>query len=68
MQDNQNKEIERLTFSVSEVAQSIGVSSRTVRNYIKTGGITVCRLGSRILVPADELRAFIERNKQPPKT
>jgi len=56
--------IDRLSFSVLEVAKTLGVSSRTVHNLIKSGAIPHFRMGQRVLIPADKLREFIaERTK-----
>lgn len=68
MNREQNKEIERLALSVSEVAKAIGVSSRTVHTLIKDGNLSHVRIGTRVLIPTDELKAFIKRGKQSPKT
>ena len=59
-----NQTIDRLSYSVSEAAQAIGVSSRTVHDFIKNGTIAHFRMGTRVLIPADELRAFISRRTQ----
>ena len=53
--------IERLTYSISEVAKTLGVSSRTVHTIIKRGELGHMRVGTRVLVPADVLRQFIEQ-------
>jgi excisionase family DNA binding protein len=65
---NQNKEITRLTYSVAEASSALGISSRMLHNFIKNGDIAVCRLGARVLIPADELKAFLEKRKQSPKS
>jgi len=51
--------IERLTYSILEVAKTLGVSSRTVHTIIKRGELGHMRVGTRVLVPADVLRDFI---------
>jgi excisionase family DNA binding protein len=52
--------IGRLAYSVKEVAASLGVSSRTIHNFIRKGKLGHFRLGTRVLVEADSLRRFIE--------
>ena len=53
--------IERLTYSILEVAKAIGVSSRTVHKLYKSGELGHIRVGQRVLIPADKLRQFIEQ-------
>ena len=65
--NNMTKEvtnIERLSYSVQEAAAAIGVSSRTLHDYIKNGSIAHFRMGTRVLIPADKLKAFIEQRTQ----
>ena len=58
------QEIGRLAYSISEVAQALGVSSRTVRTLVKNGELGHFRLGARVLVEVDALRLFIEQRTQ----
>ena len=62
-----NQNIERLSFSVQEAAAAIGVSSRTVHDFVKDGTIAHFRMGTRVLIPADALRVFIESRTQAQK-
>jgi len=59
--------IERLAFSVREAAAALGVSSRTLHDFVKTGSLPHFRLGARVLIPADALRNFIEQRTQSEK-
>jgi len=59
-----DKNIERLAFSVQEAAMALGISSRTLRDYIKDGSIAHFRMGTRVLIPSNELQEFIERKTQ----
>jgi excisionase family DNA binding protein len=52
--------VERASYSVPEAAAAIGVSSRTLWTYVKRKRLKTFRLGTRVLVPADELRRFID--------
>jgi excisionase family DNA binding protein len=52
-------QIDRLSYSILEVAKTLGVSSRTVHSLIKRGEIPHFRVGQRVLIPADALREFI---------
>ena len=58
---NKNQDIARLSYSVSETASALGISSRTLHDYVKDGSIAHFRMGTRVLIPADALRAFIAR-------
>ena len=50
---------ERLTYSVKEAAEALGVSAWTVREEIRTGRIESVRLGSRILIPRFALEQLV---------
>ena len=63
-----NQNIERLSFSVQEAAAAIGVSSRTLHDFIKSGSLAHFRMGTRVLIPADALRQFIESRTQTQKS
>ena len=64
MQKHSEDKIERLAYSVNEMAEAIGVSSRTVWDYIKNGSIKYFRLGTRVLIPKQNLEEFIEKRTQ----
>ena len=59
-----NSNIERLSYSVQEAAQAIGVSSRTLHDFVKSGALAHFRMGTRVLIPAETLRQFIEQRTQ----
>ncbi|MDR0328795.1 MAG: helix-turn-helix domain-containing protein [Planctomycetaceae bacterium] len=64
-----NTEIERLAYSIKEVAATLGVSSRTVHTLVKDGKLEHFRIGVRVLVETGALRRFIEsRSSRPPMT
>ena len=51
--------------TVSEVAQRLRVSDRTVRNWVERGELKVFRIGKRgYRIAESDLLAFIERKKQ----
>ena len=56
--ENENK-IERLTASVTEAAQMIGVSERTIHKLTKSGRLPHKRIGTRIVYPIERLRQFV---------
>lgn len=53
---------ERLAYSIPEAAQKLGgVSARTVHRLIARGQLATCRVGRRVLVPAQALRDYVGR-------
>ena len=66
--EKQDRDIEKLAFSIAETARTLGVSSRTIHDYVKNGSIPHFRMGARLLIPADELKAFIERRTRTGKS
>ena len=57
-------EVERLAYSPAEVAAAFGLSRRAIYRAIATGELRAARVccGSRLLVPADEAQAWVDRN------
>ena len=55
----QHKTEERYAFSVTEVAQFIGVSSRTIWSLVKAGELPSFRVGTRVLIAKAALEKFI---------
>lgn len=51
--------IERLTFSVSEVAKVLGISKNAAYLGIKRGEIPSIRIGARILVPKKSVERIL---------
>ena len=64
----ESSNVERLSYSVQEAASALGVSSRTVHEFVKDGNIAHFRMGTRVLIPADALRQFIESRTQTQKS
>ncbi len=57
---------ERPYYTVAEVAELIGVSGQTVKNWISRGLVKGYRLGGRIVIPRselDEYRSMAEASK-----
>lgn len=52
--------VPRKAFTVSEVAQSLGVSVSTVRNWMDTGQLRAFRSGTVLRITAAELDRFLE--------
>ena len=59
-----NQNVERLSYSVSEAAQAVGVSARTLNGFIKDGSLPHVRIGKRILIEIEALKRFIESRQQ----
>lgn len=63
MNTEKEKGIERLTMTVEECAEAIGVSRATAYMLAKTGGIPVIRLGERrLVVPKVALERMLAAN------
>ena len=54
---------ERLAVSPREAAEMIGVSLRTIQNYIKAKQLPARKLGRRTVVEVSQLKAFIRSDR-----
>lgn len=52
-------------YSVRDVAEAMGVSSKTVRRWIKAGALPVHRLGKQLRISQADLAAFIAQSRCP---
>ncbi|MCH8259142.1 MAG: helix-turn-helix domain-containing protein [Planctomycetes bacterium] len=64
--DKPTQNLERL-LTYTQAGELLGVSSRTVWNYVERGELGAIRFGGIVRVDPQELRAFIERSKHYPK-
>jgi excisionase family DNA binding protein len=48
--------MEKLLLGIEEAAQVIGLSKYTVRAYVQKKLIRTTRIGTRVLIPVDEIR------------
>ena len=57
-------EVQRLAYSPAEVAAAFGLSRKAIYRAIASGELQAARVccGSRLLVPAEEARAWVARN------
>ncbi|PYX66693.1 MAG: hypothetical protein DMG74_03195 [Acidobacteria bacterium] len=53
------KQIERLAVTTSEAAEMIGVSLRTIQNYIRGKQLRARKIGGRTVVEVCHLKAFL---------
>lgn len=51
--------MEKLTFNMTEAAETLGVSVVLMRRIAKTPGFPIFRVGKRILIPKEGLRQWI---------
>jgi len=58
--------IERLAYSPQEAAASVGLSVSTIYNLVKSGKLKAfkCEGGRKILIPANNLRSFINQETE----
>lgn len=54
--------MEKLTYSIPEVAQVLGVSKPTAYNLANSKGFPILRIGKRKVVPAQGLQDWIKKN------
>jgi excisionase family DNA binding protein len=50
-----------IAYSIREAARSLGISRTKMYDLIGRGEIAVIKVGTRTLIPHDELAAFIDR-------
>ncbi len=47
------------TYTVSDIAQDLGVTERTIREYIKSGKIKAVKIGNKYIISEDNYRDFV---------
>jgi excisionase family DNA binding protein len=52
---------ERLTMTVTETADALGISRNTAYQLVRKGDIPSVRLGRRLVIPKTALNAWLER-------
>ena len=63
-----NERVERLTLSVAETAEALGVSQKIVYDLIHTTGFPVLRLGRRVRISIDGLRRWVDAQTEQAQT
>jgi excisionase family DNA binding protein len=51
----------RLAYSISEAAEALGLSARSLRYLIQTGRLAFARFGRRVVIPHTELERLLRR-------
>jgi excisionase family DNA binding protein len=51
-------------FTIAEVAESLRVSSRTIRRRIRAGDLVVHRIGDLVRIAERDLRAFLAMHRE----
>lgn len=57
----------RLTYTVPEVADLLGLSARTIYRAVTEGRLPSIRLGHRVLIPAQALQTWIAQGTLMPE-
>jgi len=57
---NLSSQLKPVSVSVSHAAELLGISTRTVWNYLRDGTLPAARLGRRILIPYGALQELID--------
>jgi len=52
--------MERLTYTVTEVAQLLGISRGSAYTHVRTGEIPSITIGGRIVIPRRALNALLD--------
>ena len=55
-----NDELQKLAYSYQEAAEAVGVSAATLRRHVNNGDLAVRYIGSKPVIQADELRAWLD--------
>jgi putative resolvase len=55
--------VEERNLSLSEVAQLLGKSERTIRRWVKSGKLKAYKPGRDYLIPESAIRELIERSE-----
>lgn len=56
------KEGEVIAFTQGQLAKKLGVSTRTIRNWRRIGGLRSLRIGKRVLIRPKDLSDFFDRH------
>lgn len=51
-------------YTVEEVANSLGMNSRTIREYIRSGQLNASRIGRKYIINQDDYKAFVSSDQK----
>lgn len=51
-------------YTVEEVANSLGMNSRTIREYIRNGQLNASRIGRKYIINQDDYKAFLSGDQK----
>lgn len=54
----------RITWSITEIAEAMGVSENFLRYEVKRGNLLTRKFGRRVLVKDDDLRQYLENGSK----
>lgn len=54
------KQVERLSYTVPQLAEAVGVSDQQIYNHIKAGDLSPKYSGTKALIPVKEAQRFID--------
>lgn len=68
--DTGRPEVERLAYTPAEIAAAAGLSRKAIYRAIENGELRAAKVcnGSRLLIPREAAREWIERNLVSPRT
>ncbi len=66
--ETQEQTIEPVAVSLKRAAVLSGLSERSLRYYVASRRLRVCRAGRKLLVPLSSLREFVETPQHPGPT
>jgi excisionase family DNA binding protein len=59
-----SSESEVQLYTIAQVAELLGLSTRTIYRWIKAGRLPIVRLGRRVRIRHGDVVAFIEANQE----
>ena len=57
-------ELMPMAFSIKDAGATLSLGKTTIFNLIREGRLRVVRVGGRTLIPADSLRALLEKDSE----
>lgn len=51
-------------YTVEDIAESLGMNSRTIREYIRNGQLNASRIGRKYIINQDDYKAFVSGDQK----